>query len=281
MFGYIIVNKPEMKIKDFEVYHSFYCGLCHSLKKKYGLIGQSTLSYDMTFLHVLLTALYEPETDTELIRCLTHPFQKHPARENTFTEYVADMNILLSYYKCKDDWQDDGKVLKLAYARLLNRRCKGLAEEHTEKVRRINRLLKNIRKGELRGETDLDEMAGKFGEVMAEIFACRQDEWEDSMRKIGFWLGKFIYLMDAYEDVEKDIASGSYNPFKEAFEKPDFESYANTILTMMMAECSRTFEKLPVLEHVEILRNILYSGVWFRYGRVHSQREEDKVEEHD
>ena len=281
MFGYIIVNKPEMKIKDFEVYHSFYCGLCRSLKKKYGWTGQSTLSYDMTFLYILLTALYEPETKEERIRCLLHPLQKHPALENEFAAYAADMNVLLSYYKCKDDWQDDRKYLKLAYEKLLNPKCRKLIKEHREKVHRIDRLLREIRKGELKGVQDLDEMAGKFGEVMAEIFACRTDEWERSMRAVGFWLGKFIYLMDAYEDVEQDIASCNYNPFRERYRESDFEAYANTVLTMMMAECSRAFETLPILEHAEILRNILYSGVWFRYGRTHRMREENKVEEHD
>ncbi|MFR3389818.1 MAG: DUF5685 family protein [[Clostridium] scindens] len=83
-------------------------------------------------------------------------------------------------------------------------------------------------------------MAGLFGNIMAEIFAWQPDEWEASLRKIGFFLGKFIYLMDAYEDVEKDIASGSYNPLKEAFANDsDFAGNCRGLLTLMMAECSR------------------------------------------
>ena len=107
-------------------------------------------------------------------------------------------------------------------------------------------------------------MAGLFGDIMAEIFAWEPDAWELSLRKIGFFLGKFIYLMDAYEDVEKDIGNNSYNPLKEAFCKKLQNSLATecrTLLTMMMAECSREFEQLPILLHADILRNILYSGV--------------------
>lgn len=108
---------------------------------------------------------------------------------------------------------------------------------------------------------------------MAELFVYRQDEWEDSLRKIGFFLGKFIYLMDAYEDVEDDIKSGCYNPLKSRFrDNPEFAMDCRQILTLMMAECSREFEKLPILLHVEILRNILYSGVWCRYTMVTAKR---------
>lgn len=75
---------------------------------------------------------------------------------------------------------------------------------------------------------------------MAEIFAYRHDEWESSLRKIGFFLGKFIYLMDAYDDVEKDIKSGSYNPFRKAYlDDPAFADDCRSLLTLMMSECSR------------------------------------------
>jgi hypothetical protein len=116
-------------------------------------------------------------------------------------------------------------------------------------------------------------MAGLFGNIMAEIFAYRHDEWESSLRKIGFFLGKFIYLMDAYDDVEKDIKSGSYNPFKKAYlEDPTFADDCRSLLTLMMSECSREFEQLPILLHAEILRNVLYSGVWSRYTAVTAER---------
>ena len=106
LFGYIIVNKPEMKFKEFDLYHAYYCGVCRSLKKCYGMAGQISLSYDMTFLAMLLSGLYEPEETCSRERCVAHPLSRHMAIENIFTEYAADMNVLLTMYKCEDDWQD-------------------------------------------------------------------------------------------------------------------------------------------------------------------------------
>ena len=93
MFGYISINKAEMKFKDYDVYHSYYCGLCKVLKECYGRRGQVTLSFDMTFLVILLTGLYEPDTKTEMVRCIAHPMQKHAAKTNEFTEYAASQKI--------------------------------------------------------------------------------------------------------------------------------------------------------------------------------------------
>ena len=113
MFGYIVMNKPEIKFKDFDLYRSFYCGLCRELKSKYGISGQISLTYDMTFVVILLSALYEPPTQKGSTRCIIHPVCKQPVRRNTVTEYAADMNVLLTYYKCRDDWEDEKKVTAL------------------------------------------------------------------------------------------------------------------------------------------------------------------------
>ena len=91
MFGYIVMNKPEIKFKDFDLYRSFYCGLCRELKSKYGISGQISLTYDMTFVVILLSALHEPHTQKGSTRCIIHPVCKQPVRRNTVTEYAADM----------------------------------------------------------------------------------------------------------------------------------------------------------------------------------------------
>ena len=118
MFGYVTVNKPEIKFKDFDVYRSFYCGLCRELRERYGIPGQISLTYDMTFVVLLLSALYEPPTKKGTSRCVVHPLKPQPVRKNTVTEYCADMNVILTYYKCMDDWQDEHKPLRYAYVRL-------------------------------------------------------------------------------------------------------------------------------------------------------------------
>lgn len=273
MFGYIIVNKAEMKFKDFDIYQSFYCGICRDLKKKYGAWGQLSLSYDMTFLAILLTGLYDPETETGSCKCIAHPFENHPTRNNIFTAYAADMNLLFAHYKCEDDWKDEKKIGKLIYGRMLEGRTGKLKDRYREKIRTINLLMQEFSDTEKRRDADIDALSGLFGRVMGEIMAVREDEWAESLRRLGFFLGKFIYLCDAYEDIEQDIKKGRPNPLKGRYESADFEEECRTILMMMMSECCKEFERLPILENVEILRNILYSGVWGRYEAVREKRQ--------
>lgn len=272
MFGYIIINKAEMKFREFDVYQSFYCGICRDLKRKYGARAQISLSYDMTFLAILLTGLYDTQTCQGSCRCIAHPFESHKTRNNIFTEYAADMNVIFAHYKCEDDWKDEKKVWKLFYGKLLEGRAGKLKEKYGEKIRKVNLFMQEFSDAEASEKADIDTLSGLFGRVMGEIMAFREDEWAENLRRMGFFLGKFIYLCDAYEDVEEDREKGTPNPLKHKYENPDFEEESKTILTMMMSECCREFEKLPILENVEILRNILYSGVWCRYEAVHEKR---------
>ena len=281
MFGYIIVNKAEMKFKEFDVYHSYYCGLCRKLKEKYGVAGQLSLSYDMTFLLMLLSGLYEPEPEVSSCKCIAHPFENHTTRINVFTDYMADMNVLFTYYKCLDDWEDERKALKLVYGKVLEGKTKKARQMYMDKFRKIDLLMHDMSELEKSGKGDIDTMAGLFGQVMTQLVVCREDEWTENLSRFAFYLGKFIYLMDAYEDVEADIKKGTYNPLKKKYDCPDFEEECRTILTMMMSECCKEFEKLPILENVEILRNILYSGVWYRYETVREKRGQSKGEVHE
>lgn len=276
MFGYIAVNKPEMKFREFDVYQSYYCGLCKSLKERYGKRGQITLSYDMTFLALLLTSLYEPETVSGVRKCIAHPIEKHRYRQNEFTDYAADMNLLLSYEKCLDDWNDEKKIKQGLMALFLKNKDHQVQTLYPEKFEKICQKMAEIHGYEKAESSNVDEAAGAFGEIMAEIFACRQDEWEETLRRMGFFLGKFIYLMDAYEDIEADLKQGTYNSLKKLYESPDFETQTEQMLLMMMAECSKAFERLPIVENTDILRNILYSGVWCRYDQVKQKRKEQK-----
>lgn len=282
MFGYIVVNQSEMKFKEYDVYRSYYCGLCQSLKERYGVLGQLSLNYDMTFILMLLTGLYEPEDVVGQCRCVAHPFEKHQIRRNLFTDYVADMTVLFACYKAEDDWEDEHSLKGLAYSYLLGKKCRKKPLLYADKVRSISLAMQDFVDAEKQGDADIDTMAGLFGKVMAQIVSCREDEWKDNLERLGFFLGKFIYLMDAYEDVEKDIGNNSYNPLKKAFLQKTPEQFATecrTLLTMMMAECSREFEQLPILLHADILRNILYSGVWCRYTMVTSKRYENQNKE--
>ena len=276
MFGYIIVHKPELKVREYETYKASYCGLCRSLKKRHGRIGQMTLSYDMTFLALLLTGLYEPETITGCERCIAHPVNRHHFRQNQYFDYAADMNVLLTFYKCLDDWQDEKKLWARIFSWMLMPKMKQIRKLYGEKAQMTADNLKALRELEKKNICDIDKSAGFFGRIMAELFVCREDEWAEKLRKMGFYFGKFIYLMDAYEDIEKDRKKGNYNPWKPIAQEKDFDGRVRQILMMEAAEASRQFEKLPIIEYVDILRNILYSGIWTKYDRIKSREIETR-----
>ncbi len=268
MFGYVLINKPELKIREFENYRSYYCGLCHQLKEEYGTVGRMTLNYDITFLTMLLSDLYDVEDETKNSRCVVHPLHKHCSRQNKITQYCADMCILLSYYKCVDDWNDEKKLSKRFLGKVLKRKYKKVKARYPQKADFIESRLNMLSIVESSKITHIDKAARVFGEIMAELFVYKDDMWKEDLYKIGFYLGKYIYLLDAYEDIEEDLKSGSYNPLKEIYQNENFEEQVLQLLLLMIGECTDAFERLPLVENVEVLRNILYSGVWVRFGKA-------------
>lgn len=283
MFGYITIYKPELKIKDYYQYKAYYCGLCECLRTKYGLTGQMTLSYDMTFIVILLSSLYEKEPACHTRRCRVHPIKKIPMLWNEFTDYGAEINIILTYYHLIDDWKDDKSVSSLAGVRLLHKKAQTIIEKYPRQCRVIKNCLKRLSRYEKENSVKIDEVAGCFGELMGELFVYQKDQWEDKLRKFGFFLGKFIYLMDAYEDLEEDIKNHNYNPFKELYgstSRERYEKICHQMLTMMMADCSREFERLPCLMESDIIRNVLYAGVWAKYDKIQDDWKEGKEQKH-
>ena len=141
MFGYVMINKGDLKVRELETYQSFYCGLCQKLKERYGLSGQLTLSYDLTFVVILLTGLYEPKVKKGTTHCVIHPLKKQPIQVDVFSDYAADMSILLNYYKCMDDWADEQKIDRRLFAELLKRKFGGLEASYSGKAEKVKELL--------------------------------------------------------------------------------------------------------------------------------------------
>ena len=276
MFGYVTIYEPELKVKDLKKYKAYYCGLCRMLKEKYGFMGQMTLTYDMTFAVILLSSLYENASEAERHRCKVHPIKKQMMLRNEITDYAAAMNVLLAYYHMEDDWQDDRKVTSLMTKSMIHGKVRRTIAEYPRQSRAIRSALEELSSCEKEECTDIDRTAGCFGRLMEELFVYREDIWERNLRKMGFFLGKFIYIMDAYEDLPEDLKKGRYNPLRDMYGKDDYEGRMKQILCMMIAESTAEFERLPCLLDVDILRNILYDGVWNRYNKIQMKKSEDQ-----
>lgn len=279
MFGYIVVNQDELKIKEYNMYHAYYCGLCQSLKTNFGRRGQLSLNYDMTFLTLLLTALYEPEEKYFKVKCMAHPMTYHQVVQNKYTDYAAAMNILLAYYKSMDDWQDERRIRGACYSRMLKRSVTVLEKKYPRQAKIMSEYLGKIREAELAGEERIDVMAGYFGRIMQEIFIYREDEWQEELSTLGFYLGKFIYILDAFDDVEKDMKNNSYNPFIKVYEASFFERWVKQLLLVCAENMARSIEILPIIEHENILKNIIYSGIWKKYQIAVNRRNGEKERE--
>lgn len=273
MFGYVSAHKPELRMREFYKYKAYYCGLCKVLRERYGFLGQVTLTYDMTFLVILLTSLYESETRQEEHRCIVHPAKKQKMLYNEITEYAADMNIILTYYKFLDDWEDEKSKVGYLGQRAYQKAFCELKQKYPEKCKIIQECLERLHQYEEQGEDNVDIVARCFGELMGELFVYRKDVWEQSLREMGFYLGKFIYILDAYDDIEKDIGKNNYNALIPLLKQGGFDEKCEEMLNYVLAECSHHFEKLPCVEDVEILRNILYAGVWDKFNQKRKEKD--------
>ncbi len=267
MFGYVTINPAELGERSRMRYQAYYCGLCRTLKERYGDLGRLTLSNDMTFLLILLSSLYEPEESVSRSRCLPHPVKAREGIRNELSAYCADMNIALAYHKCRDDWADDRSLASRTEMKLLEGAYRKVEKCYPAKCAAIEKYLADIGKLEQESCLEPDAPANLTARMLGEVFVYRDDYWAVPMRTIGEGLGRFIYLMDAYDDLPADLRRKRYNPLTCYRDKPDYETLLRDSLTMVIAECTQAFELLPLVQDVEILRNILYSGVWMRYQR--------------
>ncbi|MCL6458386.1 MAG: DUF5685 family protein [Gorillibacterium sp.] len=260
MFGYITMNPDQLQEAEKERYQAVYCGLCRKLDEQHGKMGRSTLTYDMTFLSMLLSSLYVPEETLGSQRCLVHPATKRPYVTTSITEYAADMNVVLAYYKSLDDWNDDHSLAALGIVKLLEKNKQQVQARWPRQCGIIEDCLKKLGQMEQMDELNPDLPANCFGVLMGELFVQQEDEWADSLRRMGAALGRFVYIMDASMDLVSDLKHNQYNPLVAQM-NTDF----TLMLTMLIGECTAEFEKLPLQRDMPILRNILYSGVWAKY----------------
>lgn len=275
MFGYVNADKNEMTDEERSTYQAYYCGLCRELKRQAGAGAQICLNYDITFLAILLSGLYEPDEVTEPFRCRLHPTKKRFFHESEVMQYAASMNIVLSYYKLLDDYQDDHKTSRKKIANRFEPVVKRVCEEYPRQTQAIEDFVRDLSDAEYRQEDNLTVLSALSGDMLGELFCYKEEDvWNESLRSMGYYLGKFIYLLDAYDDMEKDRKNHSFNPMLRAIDKdPAYDAFCRQVLVSLIAECTKEFERLPILKNASILRNILYSGIWTKYDMIQARRD--------
>lgn len=265
MFGYVTANRELLSQEELARYRSAYCGLCRILGEKYGSLGRMTLTYDMTFLILLLDALNEPELTRGTERCLPHPVRAHGYTVSPYTEYAADLNILLAYDNALDDWLDEKSHTKRLFAKALEPHIAAIEAKYPRQAKAVKDGLSALAEAE-KNDAPADTAMNAFASLMGELFVPDEtDHFAPRLRVLGESLGRYIYLLDAFTDIEKDCNNGSYNPLKERRSNADLPEAVKDDLTMLIAEGAAAFEQLPITEDAALLRNILYSGVWTRY----------------
>lgn len=272
MFGFVMANPKELTPAELDRYRAHYCGICKAMGRTCSGPCRLCLNYDMTFLSLILSSLYEPEEETRRRFCALHPIRGcHPAGSEILN-YAARMNVALAYYNCRDDWQDDRNLWSLGASRVLGGSLPRIREQFPRQCAAIEDCIRQLGELEKANCPNPDEPANCFGRLMAELFRYRVDRWSEALGDMAMALGRFIYLADACVDYDRDKKRGSYNPLLQTKTIPqDWEN----ILVQEMSASAAAFERLPLVQDKALLDKILYSGVWMTYRKKMAKKRED------
>lgn len=281
MFGYVEPDKPELKIREFEVFRGYYCSVCKCISKRYGQVPRLALSYDLAFLAVLLDATSREAVCGDMVRCFAHPVRKRlVVRPNRFIDYASDMNIILAYYNLGDKWSDEKSFLGGCGCLVLKNAFIKASKRYQEKAEKIENMLDELNRLEREKCDSVDAAAEPFANIMREVFECPHVE-DEKKRKVlgwmGYNIGRWIYILDAWDDLADDVKSGSYNPIlvQYRYDGGDLDAFKAGVkdkldfsLTYSLSECEKAYALLGAEKNTGILDNIIYSGLIVKTDKV-------------
>ena len=286
MFGYVTPLKAEMKVKDFARFKCYYCGLCCHIKKDFGNIPRMSLNYDMTFLGLLLDALNPEELEVSIHRCSLHPTEKKTViANNKALSYAAAMNISLFYYKLLDDAHDDKNLKSKFFSVVLSPYKRKFGVSIIEINNNIKQCLNNLSILEdNKSFTSIDEICDPFSNLVGLIlrdypYELMDDciELRNTLYNLGYYIGKWIYLIDALDDLKSDMEKEKFNPIDFLFNK-DLLGYDKFIefikpkieFTILNCgySCKENLDKLQLNRNQDILYNIIELGLMDKYVNV-------------
>lgn len=278
MFGYIKICKPEMRIRDYESYRAVYCSLCKELGRRFGILARFTLNYDNAFLAVLKMSLSDEQPCFQKCRCGFNPFVKCCKCGNGQKEisFAANTAMIMIYYKVKDNLHDDTFLHKIPMWLLypfVSYAHKKASRRYPDVEQAVSRYIKAQTEVEANPNVILDVAAEPTARVLSELFAmdCEDENQALVLNRLGYCIGRWIYLMDAIDDLEEDIKNKSFNPFllnHRILENSittqtitEIRKYAQGVLNLTAGEAAKAFELLDTYKFREILHNIIYLGL--------------------
>lgn len=282
MFGYVRLHKPTITMGEYEQYRGVYCTLCRRLGKRYGLGARMTLSYDMTFLALLHAALEADEPDFCAGRCSFNPTKKCLKCQNTVaTDLAADLGTLLAYYKLRDTLADEKFLKKLGAAcvyPILAVYRQRAAKRRPDADREIAAMMAAQAETESARTASIDRAAEPFAKLLSYMAAlvAQNDKQRVVLERFGYCLGRWVYLIDAVDDLADDLRDGQYNPYALAKDLRAGDTdgikacraYAALTLNACLAECIAAYNLLDIRRFNGILRNILEEGMPAAQRRV-------------
>ena len=272
MFGYIKCDKPEMKVKEYEVYRGLYCSLCKAMIKHFGILASATLSYDIAFLVLMRLSFTSVIPDFKGGRCPFNPAKRCNYCQNGADEfrYAAAVSMMMLYHKVKDNIADSPfykriiMYLILPYAYIKNKKAEKI---YPEVGRLISEAMKRQTENEKKGTASPDEAAHESAAALGKILARGLEDKTGSIYRFGYGIGKWVYLCDAADDMKDDLKSGGYNVFvnmlgirnEDELTEGDL-SIIKGCLNMSCAFAAEGFEETKEKTLVPVVQNIIYSG---------------------
>ena len=267
MFGYVTPFKPDLKIREYEAYKSIYCGLCREMGKQYGPFARLTLSYDFAFLAMFELAVKNKMPEFENCRCAVNPLKKKTcAKKCLELEFSSSMAMIMLHFKVIDNIRDSKGLKKLWWLLLklfstsAYKKAKRKYPQVEENIRLAMDKQYNLEKS---GDCCVDEAADPTATALAVICKSMDANKCNDLERFGYFLGRWVYLIDALDDIESDIKTGNYNPFLKGCGDTleEMKKYAVGSINITAAELQLAFEKLDISVFKPIIYNIVYFGL--------------------
>lgn len=284
MLGYVKAFKPEMKIKDYELYRGIYCSLCRALGRLYSPIAQLFLSYDFAFAAVLRLAAGDSGCSFSKKRCPYNPAKKCMiCTGRKELDLCAHAVIITGFYKVKDNLHDGGIKSKLIASLIypiiwmMHKKAARLAPE-IEGI--IGSSMKKQEEVEKKETVGIDEAAHNSAHALGMITVLGfADEKKNPLYNLGYMVGRYVYILDAADDIDSDIKNGSFNPFKAEYgDKNEFAERVRAMLNLTQSSALEALDSIDKKRFEDILENIIFDGLTFSAEKVLGKYNPNKAE---